>query len=157
MRRCQKTDRTFAPGEDYFSVVFQRGSELVRWDLARDQWNGPPQGTIGWWTCKVPVKSNHKLTPAPVSVLLDTLGALAEEASKSELAYLLAVLLVRRRVLSNTTDKEWLETEDANPEDVLHLTHPSTNRDFVVPICNPIPDRAQELQEELMSLLFCEG
>ena len=156
-RRCQQSDRAFAPGESYYSVVLARGIELVRLDLSRDVWNGPPEGAIGWWLSRMPTKAPGKPTPAPASVLLQALETLLEDPSKPELAYLLALILVRRRILIEKDTGIEESDESAVPQSFLHLTHNATNRDFDVPICEPSPDQLTQLQDALTELLFCEA
>jgi len=156
-RRCQVTDRVFAPGEVYYSAVVAQGSSLQRQDFSHEAWVGPPQQTVGWWTCQVPAKSPGKPKPAPSHVLLATLEALLEDPSKSELAYLLCLLLVRRRILCEPTSVklEWEEPSDETM--VLHLTHTPTNRDFMVPVCHLDLHESQALRSELNQLLFSES
>ena len=156
-RRCQQTERAFAPGESYYSVVLARGSELVRLDLSRDVWNGPPEGTVGWWLSRMPTKAPGKPTPAPASVLIQTLETLLEDPSKQELAYFLALILVRRRILVEMDSGIEESDESSTPHPFLHLTHNASNRDFDVPICEPASDQLDLLQAALTELLFCEA
>ncbi|MFY8200366.1 MAG: hypothetical protein ACOVLE_06840 [Pirellula staleyi] len=151
-RRCQKENRPFEPDERYYSVVLQKGSELVRLDLGKQHWNGPPEGTVGWWASQMPAKPTGKLTPAPTQVLLDALERLCEQPEECELAYLLSLLLVRRRILT--------EQEDIAPtvEDThLHLSHGQHGRRFTVQICYPNSESAEQLQQKLIELLYCES
>lgn len=156
-RRCHQTDRVFTPGECYYSAVVSQGSALVRQDFCQEAWAGPPAQCVGWWTCQVPAKSPGKPKPAPSHVLLATLEALLDDPSKAELAYLLCLLLVRRRILTEPTSIK-LSSED-QPEDslVLHLTHTPTNRDFMVPVCHLDLQQDDSLQSELNQLLFSES
>lgn len=156
-RRCQQTDRAFAPGESYYSVVLARGSELVRLDLSRDVWTGPPVGTVGWWLSRMPTKALGKPTPAPASVLIQALETLVEDPSQQELAYLLALTLVRRRILIERDSGIQESDESPSPHPFLHLTHNATNRDFDIPICEPAADQLDLLQAALTELLFCEA
>lgn len=96
---CSRTGRPFGTGEEFVSALVRGPDGLARVDVAADAWDGPPEGTIAWW------KSRH-LPPgeagpalAPVEVLLDALDALDEEPDEAPLRYLLALQLVRRRVL----------------------------------------------------------
>jgi hypothetical protein len=80
-----------------------------------------------------------------------------DDPSKAELAYLLCLLLIRRRILTEPTSIK-LDSEDP-PEDslVLHLTHTPTNRDFMVPVCHLDIQESEQLQSELNQLLFSES
>jgi len=157
-RRCHESDRTFHPGERFYSVVLARGGDLKRIDVASDVWQGPPEGVIGWWANRMPEKTQEKLKPAPAHVLISALESLLEEGTQPELAYLLALLLIRRRILCEQQDLGVSEPRDADvASGLMHLTHHASNRDFVVPICEPPLDESQRYQDELTRLLFCEA
>ena len=150
-RKCHKGDRPFEPGERYFSAVLQRGSELVRQDFSKEHWQGPPVKTVGWWTSQMPAKQTGKLVLAPTLVLLDALEKLCEQPEDSDLAYLLAVLLIRRRLLTE-------QTSDSVDNETTHLslTHPSSGREFLVSVHTPTSDRVGHLHQKLIDLLYCE-
>lgn len=156
-RRCQVTERVFAPGEVYYSAVVAQGSSLSRQDFSKEVWSGPPSEAVGWWTCQVPAKSPGKPKPAPSHVLLATLETLLEDPSRSEIAYLLCLLLVRRRILSEPSSVKLDLEQPAEDSLVLHLTHTPTNRDFIVPVCHLDLQESENLQSELNQLLFSES
>ena len=150
-RKCHKGDRSFDPGERYYSAVLQRGRELVRQDFSKEHWHGPPDKTIGWWVSQMPTKRAGKLTLAPTVVLLDALEKLCEQPGDGDLAYLLAVLLLRRRILTEQISEP---SEDAPTH--MQLTHSSSGREFFVPLNIPTPDRTEALHQKLIDLLYCE-
>ena len=150
-RKCHHQDRVFEPGERYYSVVLQRGSELVRHDYCKDSWQGPPEKSVGWWISQMPAKRNGRMAIAPTVVLLDALEKLCEQTEDQDLAYLLAVLLIRRRLLVEEP------IESSNEEStVLFLKHSANGREFRVPVHAPTPDRAETLHQKLIDLLYCE-
>ena len=150
-RKCHKGDRPFEPGERYYSAVLDRGRELVRQDFSREHWQGPPENTVGWWVSQMPAKRTGKLTLAPTLVLLDALEKLCEHPEDGDLAYLLAVLLIRRRLL---TEQHVEHAEDDTSH--LQLNHSSNGREFLVPVSIPTPDRVETLHQKLIDLLYCE-
>lgn len=156
-RRCQQTDRPFQPGESYYSAVMVRGGELRRIDLCVDAWGGPPEGTIGWWQSRAPEERKSPAKPAPTHVLLATLETLLMEGTQPVLTTMLALLLVRRRILS---DPAFPLSEIAKPVDfhetTLHLVHAPTHREFHVPICEPSLEDCDTYQDQLTQLLFSE-
>lgn len=149
-RKCHVVQRPFEPEERYFSAVLQQGGELIRRDYSQDQWHGPPPESIGWWVSRMPAKKTGKMTLAPTSVLLDTLEQLCESPDQRHLAYLLAILLMRRRILTECEDRN---DDQSTP---LHLVHGNTEREFFVPILVPDSDLAEQLQQKLVELLYCE-
>ena len=85
----------------------------------------------------------------PNDVMLDLLEQLADEPARADLRYVLALLLVRRRVcrLEETQhDEQGLET--------LVLFCARRDRDYRVSVATPDERRAKEIQEELVRLLF---
>ncbi|MCU0707647.1 MAG: hypothetical protein MUF23_05100 [Pirellula sp.] len=152
-RRCHSTDRPFGPGESYYSAVLVRGGELRRMDLASDAWTGPPEGALGWWKCRIPEKRRGALKPAPAHVLLSTLETLSEEGNQPVLSYLLALLLVRRKIL---TEPATHGTDDAPNPSLLHLVHAPSQREFWIPVCEPSLDACQAYHDQLTRLLFSE-
>lgn len=153
-RKCHSSNRPLAPGERYISSIVQSGKELIRRDFALDRWSGPSEQTVGWWKTSVPQKKSSGPSIAPPIVLVDTLVALLETPGKEELAFVLALLLVRRRVLVENTK---LDDEDqASNLEQLDLRFPADDRNVLIPVLNIASDRASELQQQLSSLLYTE-
>jgi hypothetical protein len=95
---CATTGRPFAPGEVFYSALVRDGGSVARVDVASEAWQGPPERSIAWWRSRYPQAGVAGPTLAPPDVLLDALESL-EEAADESLRYLLALQLVRRRVL----------------------------------------------------------
>ncbi|MFO0939134.1 MAG: hypothetical protein U0930_00050 [Pirellulales bacterium] len=153
-RRCSLTGAEFAPGESYISVLIPEGDEITRMDISAKQWAQPPENAIGWWKCRMPDAQRRGSRPAPNSVLLDMLAELLQRPDKAQLAYLLAVLLVRRRVL---VDEQKIELdENQSPQEFWNLVQPADGRQWQVPICNPSAPELAKLQESLIKLLFTD-
>ena len=155
-RRCAVSGRGLEPGEAFVSVLLPRGDEVVRLDIADSEWKGPQPETIGWWKSRMPDAATRKLRPAPNGVLLDALSGLLERPGKEALAYLLSLLLVRRRVLAEEEILEIHEADDCQ-SDTWNLVSPVDGREWSVPIVAIDPASIAELQEELNTLLFTEG
>lgn len=155
-RKCAVSGRGLEPGESYISVIVPErdGENVRRLDIAASEWKGPQPETIGWWKCTMPSAEARSLRPAPNGILLDTLSDLLDRPGKESLAYLLAVLLVRRRVLA---EEESLDSEPTG-EDQTHwsLVCAADGRQWNVPVEIPDSDSMRTLQEELNHLLFTE-
>ena len=95
---CATTGRPFAPGEMFYSALVRGAGSIARVDMAAEAWQGPPEHTIAWWRSRYPQAGVAGPTLAPADVLLDALESL-EEGGDEPLRYLLALQLVRRRVL----------------------------------------------------------
>ena len=153
-RRCSKSGRQLEPGEKYVSVIVPEGDTVARLDVAADQWQGPDEGVIGWWRSRMPDAATTRLRPAPNGVLLDTLSELLERPGKEALSYLLALLLLRRRVLSEEAVLDGELSDE--PQTHWNLICPADGRQRNVPIVVPRTDALMELQTELNGLLFTE-
>ncbi len=153
-RKCAVSGRALEPGEAFVSVLIPKGDEVARLDIAATNWTGPQPETIGWWRGKMPAAAAKKLRPAPNGVLMDTLSDLIERPGQEPLAYMLALLLTRRRIL---TEEECLNAEPADqPQTVWRLVCPADGRQWHVPVAVPSPESLMALQEELNGLLFTE-
>lgn len=153
-RRCHVGQRPLEPGEAFYSVILADGESLNRADIAVQNWTGPPPHSVGWWRSQMPPAGQRKLRPAPDSVLLETLSQLVERPESEPLAYLLALLLVRRRVLTEDENFGCQATDE--PSAIWHLQHPIDGRVWTVPMALPTADAVEGIQQELTRLLFTE-
>jgi hypothetical protein len=156
-RKCYRNNRPLEPGERYISAIVQKGSELVRRDFGLDAWPGPDANTIGWWKTSIPTKKNAGKTLAPPRVLVDTLNAMLETPGQGSIAYLLALLLVRRRILIevDSFSSPNVEAQITEPTQ-LELRFASDDRLLNVPIVPSSPEQSSELQSKLTELLYAE-
>lgn len=152
-RRCYDSDRILAPGERYYSAIVQKGSELVRRDYSAEKWSGPTAETIGWWVAKIADKKNSKTKLAPTQILFDTLQSFLETPGKDQIAYLLAVLLLRKKVLVSQDSHE--DSEGDSPSS-LELSSTSGDQQFLVPVVEISPSESDAIQAELLELLYTE-
>lgn len=181
-RKCAISGEDLAPGEVYYSVIVPKSDDLLRIDISKQQWNGPQEEAVGWWKCRMPEAGVKKLKPAPNGILLDTLSELVERPGKESLAYFLSLLLVRRRILSETEvveldsdddesgnaaqlsgeiDQSSSEGEQEFGEDAMGavvwpLVCSADGRQWNVPVCEPTAEQLGQLEEELNLLLFTE-
>lgn len=169
-RRCAISGRNLEPDECYFSVIMPEGDEVARLDIAASHWQGPSQGAIGWWRNKMPSAAARKLRPAPNAVLLDTLTDLLERPGQEQLAYLLALLLVRRRVLQEEQnflqddeqehkpqlEESGLDAAESGHGQAWKLVCAVDGREWIVPVAAPNAATTAALQAELQTLLFTD-
>lgn len=159
-RRCASSQRELAAGEPFYSVLRAEAAAtgpavVVRYDYAEDAWNGPPQDCVGWWKSRMPAKEEQKGKLAPNDVLLRLFQQLEDQADKDDMRYVLALLLVRRRVLQ-LEDEKRDEVDDASEEDVMSLYCPRDESTYRVRAATPDDDRVEEIQNELTRLLFAD-
>jgi hypothetical protein len=153
-RRCYLSNRNLEPGEAFYSAILKADESLTRIDIAATAWQGPPEHAVGWWRSRMPPAGNRKLKAAPDSVLLETLSLLLEQPSSAALAYMLALLLVRRRVLTDGLEQD--EADRVEVAELWHLQHPVDGRQWSVPMVMPSAEETESVQQELTRLLFTE-
>ena len=97
-RRCARLDRELRPGEAFYSELVAEGDQVVRRDYAAEAWQGPAEPTIGWWKSEVPDPKSNRMQWAPSDVMLEYFTQLLEDTQKAETCYVLALLMIRRRI-----------------------------------------------------------
>lgn len=148
-RHCAASGRELREGEDFFSVLRAERGAVHRHDYAVEAWTGPPDGVFACWKSRMPTREAKPGQLAPNEVLLALFNELERSAGGEDLRYVLALLLVRRRVLR----EEEIEHDDAG-RGVLVLYCPRDESTHRVRAVTPDPRRADEIQAELSRLLF---
>lgn len=151
-RRCAKTDRELQPGEGFYSVLVVDGGKLTRRDYSVEAWNGPPDEALGWWKSQVPRPDANRVHWAPNDVMLQLFDQLENQPANQDMRYVLALLLVRRRVMRLEE-----EIKDSNGAETLVLYCPRRETTYHVPVVKPTAERIEQIQGELASLLFAQG
>lgn len=164
-RRCAVQDRPLDPGEAYYSVVLEEDEEWVRRDISATAWTEPPEGAIGWWSCRMPSQENRKLKLAPDAVLLDLLRetpAPADPQSQSDrtaIRYLLALLLLRRRVIRPAASSEFQQGqgERTSGEGALVLEDPADGSPIEVAQWDASAADLKRVETALVDLVYCDA
>ena len=146
---CQRSRRPFVSGEMFYSALVRSPAGLERIDCAAECWDGPPERTLAWWRSSYPEPQGGRSELAPVDVLLDVIERLDGQPDEAALRYLLALELVRRRVLRVVEEKATLHQ--------LHLACRRRDTTYTVAVAPPTPAGAGALQERLTSLLWSGG
>ena len=157
-RRCAATDRELEPNEAFYSVLLKDGADLLRQDFAESAWVGPPEGTVGCWKSRMPSAQPKKVKLAPNQVMLNLFEELAERPEKRQLRYLLALMLVRRRVFQFVEPDGEVNSEinDEPGEHWLYVQH-AKDSPVAVEAAEPADgEEADALQMELTTLLYAE-
>ena len=148
-RRCAVTGRELQPGESFYSALIPSGATVVRHDFSLEAWQGPPAEALGWWKSQIPTAETKKTQWAPNDVMLELFDELAGQPDRSDLRYMLTLLLIRRRVFRLE------ETErDSSGRQTLLVYCPRRQTDYKVPVAMPDGLRAQQIQQSLAQLLF---
>lgn len=151
-RRCAATERELRPNEYYYSVLVQKGADVVRLDYSAESWKGPSAESLGWWKSRMPSQQTVKGQWAPSDVMLEYLEQLTADPTQADMAYVLALLLVRRRVLRLDGSEN-----DASGQELLVLSSLTSEQEYRVPVVTPSRKRANQIQDTLLRLLFGDG
>lgn len=151
-RRCAATDRELKNGEVCYSVLAVEGGQVVRRDYSAAAWQRPPEGAIGWWKSNVVDPNAGRPHWAPNDVMLSYFERLMEDPSAEDARYVLALLLVRRRVLRVEGHEK-----DAAARETLVLHCSRNDCEYRVTELLPSPERAAAIQERLAELLQTSG
>jgi hypothetical protein len=148
-RHCAATGRELAPGETFYSVLMAEGAELRRHDYSVGAWQGAPPEAIAWWKSQIPDRNSGRVHWAPNDVMLHCFDELAAQPERQDIRYMLALLLVRRRVM---------RLEESQPDqegrEVLVLYCPRRDATYKIRVVTPQdPRRIEEIQQELARLL----
>ncbi|MEI6240425.1 MAG: hypothetical protein WCR51_08540 [Planctomycetia bacterium] len=152
---CHHSRRPFVPGELFYSALVRSPTGLDRVDCAAECWPGPPEQTLAWWRSTYPVAQGGGPELAPVDVLLDVLEQLDGQPDDTALRYLLALELVRRRVL-RLIDRQGSASAPDDP-DVLHVACRRRDTSYVVAVVPPSPSGIDAVQTRLTTLLWSGG
>ena len=165
-RQCYAEKRPLKEGEWYYSVVLAADDDYERRDYSADAWEGPPEGTLGHWKCRMPISGEKKLVLAPRAVLVDLLRQMEDMPEQAKTRFLLALILLRRRFVrlrkppaqSETPD---LETPDLEAEAAtvkwMHLEVVEDGSTIKVAECDIAKSETETLSDALTELLYCEA
>jgi hypothetical protein len=153
-RRCAVTSREFQPGEVYYSLLVEDSGQVMRRDYAASAWPGPPERAVGWWRATLPETHSAGPKMAPNDIALELFDHWRQQSGREDATYVLALLLVRKRVF-RFNDTAGPSAEDS--ADLLHLLCPARATEYTLPIVEISPERAAEIQAELVHLLYADS
>lgn len=149
-RQCSVGNRPLEAGEEFYSVLMERDeNDLVRIDIAASAWTGPPEGCLGWWRARVPELQKGRVYWAPPEVLL-LFFQHSIDHKQHEIAYVMALLLMRKRILA------WTETRDTAEGRELVLSCARNQTEYVVRECELQDSQVAAIQSELSEKLFTD-
>lgn len=152
-RQCHALKRPLREGEWYYSVVLESGDDYVRHDYSAEGWSGPPEDVIGWWKSRMPTSDEKKMVLAPPEVLVDLLRQMGQFPEKAKSRYLLALMLMRRKMVRLATGSE----DSSPPQEVLRVEVVTDGSLIEVPVCQISRSESDALRAELDELLYCEA
>jgi hypothetical protein len=151
---CARTGRGLAAGEPMVSALVREAGGLVRIDCAAEAWEGPPPATLAWWRSIYTPAAAAGPTLAPADVLLDVLEEMEGRPAEAALRYLIALQLVRRKVLRIVEET----SADAPPDgETLVVACRKRRSEYRVAQVAAEQAAADGVQERLQALLWSGG
>ena len=148
---CAKTQRPFAPGEHFYTLLFREGDGFRREDLSEEAWLDRNENIRPFSFWKTRYEPPPAAPPEPIA------KESAEEILRRLLAennpehtnacYVLAVMLERKRVLKP------IQTDQNDGEPVLIYEHAKSGDVFIVPDVKLRLDQIDKVQAEVTALL----
>jgi len=146
---CSVTGRPLTPGDTFYTALVRGPAGLERLDVRLEAWTGPPSEALAVWRSVLPAGDAPRPTLAPSDVLLDLLEELEGRPDDAPLRYLLALQLVRRRVLKVVDTPG----RDAGPG-LLVLACRRRDREYRVAVAEPPVASLVAVGAQLTALLW---
>ena len=136
------------------SALVRDEGTLERIDCVAEAWEGPPPGTLAWWRSLYTPATAAGPTLAPADVLLDVLDDLESRPEEAALRYLIALQLVRRKVLRIV---DQTSAEAATDGEKLVVACRKRRSEYRVAVVSAEEAAADGVQERLQALLWSGG
>ena len=146
---CALTNRPFAPGEQFYTLLFREGNGYRREDLSEEAWNKRNENIRPFSFWKTRYEPPPAAPPEPLAKenAEELLRRLLAENTQPNACYVLAVMLERKRVLKQ------IKTETAENGPVLIYEHARNGDVFIVPDAQLRLDELDAVQNEVATLL----
>ena len=146
---CALTNRPFAPGEQFYTLLFREGNGYRREDLSEEAWNKRNENIRPFSFWKTRYEPPPAAPPEPLAKenAEELLRRLLAENTQPNACYVLAVMLERKRVLKQ------IKTENAENGPVLIYEHARNGDVFIVPDAQLRLDELDAVQNEVATLL----
>lgn len=151
---CTATQRPFAPGEYFYTLLFEEADGFRREDLSEEAWSKRNENILPFSFWKTRYES---APPAPPETLgKETAEELfrrlaSDKNAPANACYVLAVMLERKRVLKQ------IKTEETGAGRVLVYEHAASGDVFIVPDPKLRLGELETVQNEVASLLRTEA
>lgn len=153
-RECTRSGQPLEPGSLCYSALVERQGQLVRMDFAADCWEGPPEGAVGYWRCRVPEEEEPRRRPLDADSLMGYFEQLCEDANPAQqkFVYIVALMLLQKRRLriegTRVEDEiEFLQLEGSHGEGPFEIRDQQLSSEEIGQLQNDMNVRLSELGE----------
>lgn len=148
---CARTERPFAPGEQFYTLLFREGEGFRREDLSEEAWAQRNENIrpFSFWRSRYESPSAEPPEPLGKENAEEILRRLLaqNDPAQANACYVLAVMLERKRVLKQ------IKADQSEGRPVLIYEHAKSGDVFIVPEVRLRLDELEHVQEEISQLL----
>jgi len=146
---CSVCGREFEVNEQYYSALFDRGHQFERLDFCPNCWETKKPETFSHWQTRRPEPDEERKLLVDDDLILDFFRRLEGETEplKVSFRYIVALILMRKRILKFETT----EREDDTEHWVLRLVRDKTHHRVINPRLSD--EEVERLSEEIGQLL----
>lgn len=146
---CARSGRSLGEGEEFVSALISAENEVRRIDFSLTEWNGPPDGALGYFRGRVPTREKPRRPAVDEVSLFEFFERLRDEtdAARVRFRFVLALMLMRKRVL------RFEASERTDEGETWVLRAPSDNSMHRVANPELSEEEAKDASEQLAALL----
>ena len=147
---CNATQRPFAPGESFYTLLHREGDGFRREDLSEEAWQYRNENIqpFSFWKAKFEPAPEPEPEPLPKENAEDLFRRLIGQAeAPAHACYVLAVMLERKRVLKQ------VRSEESESRRFLVYEHTRNGDVFIVPDPQLRLTELERVQAEVLQLL----
>ena len=147
-KRCLSCDRGFLENDEFFSALFDKGDAFIRNDFCSDCWDQCDKETVySFWRSKVSESKEPPKTKININAIFDLFLKLEnagdEDISKRNLRFVLALYLMRKRMLKLQSSKvvenrEIMTFKAPNEKNDFELHNPNLDAEQIEQITNDV-------------------
>ncbi len=146
---CAVTHRPFAPGEQFYTLLFREGAGYRREDLSEEAWVSRNENIrpFSFWKTRYEPPPPAPPEPLAKESAEELLRRLLSENAQPNACYVLAAMLERKRILKQVNVEQ---TENGR---VLIYEHAKSGDVFIVPDVQLRLNELESVQNEVAQLL----
>ncbi len=147
--KCAGTEKELEPGESFYATLVESEEGFDRVDYCREYWEEHKPEVFCYWMTRVPIKDEKEKLLVDDDVLINVFHRLdgEEDSKKVNFRFVLALILMRKRILKYDT------TEYVDDKEVWKMK--MVKNPNLMDVVNPHLDdeKIQEVSQELSTIL----
>ena len=154
MRVCTATGARFQPGEKVRSVLYAEDGEIKRDDLCAKAWRDyeKPESAVAWWSWRVGAPEEKRARPTTNDFLVALFESLVFKPDQADLRYVLALLLVRRRVFRFEFENN-AQKSSQKEQDSIFVYSSRNDACYATPVVDIDESKIADVQSRLVAIL----